>query len=140
MPSVTREQVNKWNAKLQNGFLFDIQRYVVWGEKQIVKSIKLEDGRSLVATLFFRDAREGFKYIGQQLCISLSIWTPIENSDLMRSEGTGYHEILGAVQEKKLYNDLVKMSAVIDEAKIMEMAKQLMNALTNPWAFGIGGE
>ena len=38
MPSVTREQVNKWNAKLQNGFRFDIQRYVVWGEKQIKKS------------------------------------------------------------------------------------------------------
>ena len=36
MPSVTREQVNKWNAKLQNGFRFDIQRYVVWGENQEV--------------------------------------------------------------------------------------------------------
>ena len=45
MPSVTREQVNKWNAKLQNGFRFDIQRYVVWGEKQIKKSIELADGR-----------------------------------------------------------------------------------------------
>ena len=42
MPSVTREQVNKWNAKLQNGFRFDIQRYVVWGEKQIKKS-KVEE-------------------------------------------------------------------------------------------------
>ena len=57
MPSVTREQVNKWNAKLQNGFRFDIQRYVVWGEKQIQKSIELADGRILTAEIHFRDAR-----------------------------------------------------------------------------------
>lgn len=55
MPSVTREQVNKWNAKLQNGFRFDIQRYVVWGEKQIKKSIELADGmkNTIVRCLHF---------------------------------------------------------------------------------------
>ena len=74
MPSVTREQVNKWNAKLQNGFRFDIQRYVVWGEKQIKKSIELADGRILTAEIHFRDARDGYKYIGNEACISLAIW------------------------------------------------------------------
>ena len=83
MPSVTREQVNKWNAKLQNGFRFDIQRYVVWGEKQIKKSIELADGRILTAEIHFRDARDGYKYIGNEACISLAIWTRCENSDMI---------------------------------------------------------
>lgn len=132
MPSVTREQVNKWNAKLQNGFRFDIQRYVVWGEKQIKKSIELADGRILTAEIHFRDARDGYKYIGNEACISLAIWTRCENSDMMKSEGMGYHEVLGAVQPKKSYADLVKLSAVMDEPKIMEMMNAHMNALNNP--------
>lgn len=136
MPSVTREHVNKWNAKLQNGFRFDIQRYVVWGEKQIKKSIELADGRILTAEIHYRDAREGYKYIGNEACISLAIWTRCENSDMMKSEGMGYHEVLGAVQPKKSYADLVKLSAVMDEPKILEMMNAHMNALNNPWVLG----
>ena len=136
MPSVTREQVNKWNAKLQNGFRFDIQRYVVWGEKQIKKSIELADGRILTAEIHYRDAREGYKYIGNEACISLAIWTRCANSDMMKSEGMGYHEVLGAVQPKKSYADLVKLSAVMDEPKILEVMNAHMNALNNPWVLG----
>lgn len=135
MASVTREQVSKWSAKLQNGFRFDIRHYVLWNEKQIKKTVELEDGRILTADLGYREERENYRPIGQQPCIRLQIWTKCENSDMMRSEGLGYTEKLGEMQTKKNYNELVKLSALMDEAKIMEMMAAHMNALNNPWAF-----
>ena len=55
---------------------------------------------------------------------------------MMKSEGMGYHEVLGAVQPKKSDADLVKLSAVMDEPKIMEIMNAHMNALNNPWVLG----
>ena len=44
MAKVTRDQVNKINKECKNGFGLDIERLMVWGEKQLVKEIKNEDG------------------------------------------------------------------------------------------------
>lgn len=44
MAILTREQFNKWNAQAQNGFGFDIERYVVWNEKTLTKNINHADG------------------------------------------------------------------------------------------------
>ena len=30
---ITRDQVNRWNAKLANGFWLDVERCVVWDDE-----------------------------------------------------------------------------------------------------------
>lgn len=45
MPSITREQYDRWNAKATNGFSFDIKHYVCWGEKSLIKHIDLDGGK-----------------------------------------------------------------------------------------------
>lgn len=53
MAKITREQYNKWNAQAQNGFRLDLQYYVVWGEKTLVKSIKQTDGTIIQFKLWY---------------------------------------------------------------------------------------
>lgn len=55
MAKVTRDQVNKINKECKNGFGLDIERLVIWGEKQLVKEIKLDNGNILRVILYFKD-------------------------------------------------------------------------------------
>ena len=50
---IAREQVNAINAKMSNGFQLDVCSLMLYGEKKAVKSIKLDDATTLVATLTF---------------------------------------------------------------------------------------
>lgn len=53
MAKITREQYNKWNAQAQNGFRLDLQYYVGWGEKTLIKSIKQTDGTIIQFKLWY---------------------------------------------------------------------------------------
>ena len=41
--SITRNQINTINAKMSNGFRLDVRHYLLWGQKQAVKPIQLDD-------------------------------------------------------------------------------------------------
>lgn len=43
MAKITREQFNKWDAQAKNDFHFDLQWFLIWNEKQLIKSIKQPD-------------------------------------------------------------------------------------------------
>lgn len=126
MARVTVEQVRKWSAKLCNGFAFDVERYVVWSEKHAVKYINLEDGTTLGVTLMYRDVKapNGYSYTGTyQPCLHLQIWHKSQTEGMMHSWGMGVTIDIGAEQDKKKWNELCKLSAVLDEQKIMELCK-----------------
>lgn len=126
MARVTIEQVKNWNSKLSNGFAFDIERYVVWSEKQAVKYIKLEDGTTLGVTLMYRaiKAPNGYSYTGKhQPCLHLQIWHKSHTEGMMHSWGMGVTIDVGDEQDKKKWNELCKLSTVLDEQKIMELCK-----------------
>lgn len=53
MAKITREQYNKWNAQAQNGFRLDLQYYIVWGEKTLVKSINQPDNTIIQFKLWY---------------------------------------------------------------------------------------
>ena len=44
MAKLTREQLNKWNAQAKNGFQLDLQYFLIWNEKTLIKDVKQEDG------------------------------------------------------------------------------------------------
>lgn len=127
MARVTVEQVEKWNSKLSNGFMFDVERYIVWSEKQAVKFIKLDDGTTLSATLSYRRVKHpnGFSYAGKhQPCLHLQIWYDGNTEGMMKSFGMGVYVDVGAEQDKQKWNELCKLSTTLDEEKIQELARQ----------------
>ena len=46
MASITREKAIKWDETAQKygDFRFDVEYYVIWSEKALIKNIKHEDG------------------------------------------------------------------------------------------------
>ena len=83
MAQCTREQVNRWNAKLSNGFRLDLERFIVWNDKVATRSIELPDGKVLKADIGWTEVREEprlgcfyQKTIGMMPRLSLSLWTP----------------------------------------------------------------
>lgn len=132
MAKVTREQVNRWEAKLVNGFRFDLCFFLTWNDKRIKKCLKLEDGRTLEAVLEYRDISRNFAKVGVQPVLHLSVWESCgPDSDLMKSNGLGAYIEMGAVQDKRKYNELVKLSAAMDDGKIMALALEKMLQLEN---------
>lgn len=127
MASVTMQKIQTWESKLSNGFKFDVQNYLVWSDKQAVKSIPLEDGRILTATLGYErvKAENGFSYTGKvQPYLHLQVWKKGSTEGIMIGTGMGKWINIGAEQDKKKWNELCKLSTVLDEAKIMELYQQ----------------
>lgn len=134
MARVTIEQVKKWNSKLSNGFAFDIERYVVWSEKQAVKYIKLDEASKLGATLCYRRVKHpnGYSYTGKhQPCLHLQVWYNSHTEGIMHAYGLGVYVDIGAEQDKQKWNELCKLSTMLDEEKIMELARQHQVALSD---------
>ena len=44
MARITREQLNRWNGQAKNGFHLDMEYFLNWGEKTLIKDVKQECG------------------------------------------------------------------------------------------------
>ena len=96
MAQCTREQVDRWNAKLSNGFRLDLERFIIWNDKVATRSIELPDGKVLKADIGWTEVREEprlgcfyQKTIGMMPRLSLSLWTPSSTPGMWCSRGLG---------------------------------------------------
>ena len=53
MAKLTREQLTKWNAKAHNGFRLDIEYFLTWNEKTLIKDILLPEGDIIRFKLYY---------------------------------------------------------------------------------------
>lgn len=89
MASITIASVKKINSRCSNGFQFDIQDYRQRGDKNLSKTIHLDDNRLIKATLYFQDEIIEYKNTGQRIpVLNVSIWTKSGEST-MWSSGLG---------------------------------------------------
>ena len=118
MPTLKIEQYKKWSSVLPEGWKFDAQRYVMWGEKEIfTDSAENENGVFYRLTLEYRAETENAGYFrketGRQIpTVSVSRYTPT---------GSGLFSVVHILTEaaaetenKRNYNTLVKLAAQID--------------------------
>ena len=128
MAQCTREQVNRWNAKLSNGFRLDLERF-----------IELPDGKVLKADIGWTEVREEprlgcfyQKTIGMMPRLSLSLWTPSSTPGMWCSRGLGaVVKITDNIYQKRNWNELAKFTAEWDEKRLLEEAKKHMAELQN---------
>lgn len=118
MPTLKVEQYKKWSSVLPEGWKFDAQRYVMWGEKEIfTDSAENEKGVFYRLTLEYRAETENAGYFrketGRQIpTVSISRYTPT---------GSGLFSVVHILTEaaaepesKRNYNILVKLAAALD--------------------------
>lgn len=134
-----REQVNRWNAKLSNGFRLDLERFIVWNDKLATRSIELPDGKVLKADIGWTEVREEprlgcfyQKTIGMMPRLSLSLWTPSSTPGMWCSRGLGaVVKITDNIYQKRNWNELAKFTAEWGEKRLLEEAKKHMAELQN---------
>lgn len=129
MPKLTREQAQKWTKDLPQGWKFDAQHYVFWGEKEIfTDSAENEKGVFYRLTLEYRDETEDAGYFrkktGRQIpTVSISRYTPTGCGE-MYSVVHVLTESAAEPESKKKYNVLVNLAATIDTADYFKRAAE----------------
>lgn len=127
MPSITREQAARWNAKAQNGFTFDVQKYVMWGDKTLHRVVELDGGDRMEIRLLYQEEHE--RKTNQYDChwtvrtgryiptVHLTRWHP--SGTAWTSHGLGDWITIGEPQTSKKFDVLCKLSATIDAAAMI---------------------
>lgn len=135
MPSITKKQYNDWSAKCSNGFALDLQRYLVWGEKQAVKAVDLAEDVKLRATVEYSSHRrtETGAVWGNFPTLHLAVYRKT-STDMWASSGMGVSIPLTVEpQPRKVWNVLAQFTAQLDDAKLMELYQTNHEAFKNPF-------
>ena len=135
MPSITKEQFDKWNAKATNGFSFDLKQYVVWGEKTLIKHVNLLEGKIAEFRIWYRNE---FKRVTNQWGCSYNVETggkipTLEVNILIPSGTEGVYRVhsfksnivLGDVEKKNNYNVLCKLANNVNVDEYIEEMKSV---------------
>lgn len=111
MPSITKEQFDKWNSKATNGFKFDVKEYVCWGDKALVRHESLVGGK--IAEFKIRYYEE-FKSKTNEWGCTYNVTTgghipTLEVNVLVPCETPGIYRVLTFEKGKSLGDALPKM-------------------------------
>ena len=83
MAKITKDQVNKINAKCKNGFTLSLYAAVIHGEKWLEKDIQLDDSGVLYRiTLRFKEKYERFGTIGVYPVLDIEKYVPCKTEDM----------------------------------------------------------
>lgn len=125
---ITREQYNKWNEQAKNGFAFDLQKFAVWGEKELFKRVKQSDGSFIQFQIGWRSEFTASTNewgvtrnieTGRHIpTLNISKWEPVPSGAYV-SRGLSEDITLGASEASKKYNALCKLSVLVDTDKLM---------------------
>lgn len=112
MAKVTKEQYKKWNEQLENGWFLDLQRLVIWGEKDIRITDKISDTEYVDYTVSFWENYENHRSTGTfDIKLTKREWKKSENTECYVSTGLGCSKLLVKdASTKKLYKLLVEIS------------------------------
>ena len=123
MPTLTRENWKKWDAKAANGFRFDAQNYIIWGEKELEKYSDNGDGTRTRYRIQFAKEYEtitnsyGCRYnreTGRVIPeLTISKTTPTGTAGCW-SIGKPDRYTIGEPQARKSYDLLCKLSATLN--------------------------
>lgn len=128
---ITREQVNAINAKMSNGFQLDVCSLTLYGEKKAMKSIKLDDATTLVATLTFSASFDKKRNAwGQKfnvpngkshVALNFSIWHRNLGADITTSRGLGWWINVSEDMPRRNFSAIQKLTASYDDNTIMAL-------------------
>lgn len=123
MPSITREQAIKLNSQAPQGWKFDIQYYVIHGEKTLIHNVPLNNGKHLQARIYYREVYVNrYQPTGtNKIVCHTSVWSPTGTDGVFSSNGMGHFQELSATEyPRKNYKDLCKMADTLYENDLLK--------------------
>lgn len=126
MAMMTREAVEKINAKCKNGWKFDTKYHLFHNEKTVCKNIELDDDHYLNCQLYFSEKRANYRKVGWKVVLHISKFHR-QGGGISASYGMGLFRDIPYDKERKMFSDLEKLTAVIDDNYIMEICNNKEN-------------
>lgn len=129
MATLTREQYKKWNSQAQNGFKLDIEYYVSYGEKTLVKYIKQADGTIIQFKLWYIPEYETVtNEYGCRWNVRTGKQIPMLEIDKLIPSSSGCYIVspikdniqMAAAEKTMKYATLCKISATLDTAEYLK--------------------
>lgn len=127
----TKEQVEKWNSKMGQGFKTDLNRLAMWGEKQPHLMTKVDETTILELTLYYQSEYEtvtneyGCTYkkpTGKVVpVINVRKWID-KGTGMLHGYGLGKTFKVGEPCEKKMFSTLQKLTHTVDVNKYLGVA------------------
>ncbi len=112
---ITREQLQKLEEGCGNGFKLDIQKYLIWKEKQLIKYIDIEENKVLKAEIDYQKDKSG-----QVPTLLLSVWKK-EKSGCLSCDCKTQYINLGEPQKRKNFKLLKEYSNKITDDYILKV-------------------
>lgn len=128
MANLTREQVVKINSKCQNGFRLDIQTAVIWGKKELVKEICLDDS-GVIYRLRIRYAAkyEHYSEVGVYPVLELDKLVPTGTEKVYKIIDCGQKE-LGELVKRRSVKALQDLTANYPDEKAISLIREAIVA------------
>ena len=124
MPKITREQVEKINAKMGNGWKLDLYYFLMRGEKTAVLEIPQPDGGYIQGKLYINNVFDWRKdaYNGIQIKLNVSRWHKGNADGVYTSNGLGYWiEINRPDLKKAMFSEVQKITHTLRAADILDI-------------------
>lgn len=126
--AITKEQVEKINKRLHNGWTFNLWHFMTHsGEKTVCKKIALDDTHFIEANLWFNETYKNFRPDGLEITLHISLFTGTLNGT-GSSSGLGLFRRIPYEKARRSFADLEKLTKVIDDAYIMGIYNSGNNA------------
>lgn len=146
MASVTRVQVEKWNAKMGQDFHLDVRHYVLFGEKDCILQVDQDDGGYIEVRLTYcpeyerkltmYGKSEHERGVPFEQCNGYNVETgrhiptawvqryhKAETPGLYASFGFGKQKEIGEPSEKKMFSTLQKLTHIVNVEELLPLAK-----------------
>lgn len=128
MAKITIGQVKKFNAACKNGFMLDLERLGIWGEKRCKKDFKIDDS-GVVYTFILEFCEESYNFtkvgVYPRLTIEKLIPTTtggVYNVNYLKAER------LGETVKRRSVKVLQDLTANYTEEKAVSMIRELVAA------------
>lgn len=116
MPKITEKQISNINKQCRNNWELDVQYFLFYGEKTLVKQIALDNQNYLEFTLHFNHKN--------QVSLHISKFYHKENENYASTSGLGKSKILDtAVVKRKNANKLIEFTKMLTDDKLIEINK-----------------
>lgn len=113
MSKISKEQIQKINAKCENNWKLDIQYLVFHNEKQLYKIIELDQKHYLQFELSYD--------WNNQIILRISKYYHREGDSFASSNGLGKKKILTESQNRKNINNLIEYTYKFTDEELMKI-------------------
>ena len=128
MAKITKDQVNKINAKCKNGFTLSLYTAIIHGEKCLEKDIRIDDSGILYrVSLRFKEKYEEFRAIGVYPVLEIEKYVPCKTEDVYQVLGVR-SEKLGEIVNRRSMKVLQDLTADYPDEKLVSLIREVFAA------------